>query len=357
MENRADPHKRILILRDQLNAINLTSQDKKKPVRILITGACGNIGYSLIFMISQGRMFGPDQPVILHLFDLPHMEEALKGVRMEVFDGAYSLVKGIVATTKPEVAFADVDYAVMCGSRPRTKGMERSDLLSINGKIFEEQGKYFDKYASRNVKVLVVGNPANTNCLSLIKNAPSIDPKNFTALTRLDHNRMIAQIGEKLNLTDLNKIKNCTIWGNHSLTQFPHIDYGVLKEGENSLPLNTLINDKEWVDDIFIKNVSQRGAQIIAARKLSSAASAASSACDHMRDWILGTENDNWVSMGVISHGEYNAEKDVVFSFPVHCKDGEWTIVKGLQLNSFAEKKIKETGEELRQEKEMAFKK
>lgn len=347
--------KRILKLRDQLSNID-KSHTKPHPKRVLVTGACGNIGYALTFMIAQGRLLGPDQSIILHLFDLPHTQKALNGLRMELFDGAFSLIKGIVASTDPEIAFSSVDYAILCGSRPRTKGMERGELLSINGKIFEEQGKYFEKYANRSVKVLVVGNPANTNCLVLLKNAPSINPRNFSALTRLDQNRMIAQIGEKLGEQDLDKIKNCTIWGNHSATQYPHIDYGVFENNDIALPLVGLINDKSWIEDEFIKTVQQRGAKIIEARGLSSAASAASAACDHVRDWVLGT-TDSWTSMGVISNGEYGVPKDVIFSFPVTCKDGEWKIVSNLKLSEFAKQKIELTAKELVEEKEMALKK
>ncbi len=347
--------RRLNKLKDQLNSIKLTT--KKSPKRVLITGACGNIGYAITFMIAQGRLLGNDQPVILHLFDLPHMKDALLGLKMEVLDGAFSLVKGVITTSDPEEGFSEVDFAILCGARPRSKGMERKDLLSLNGKIFEEQGKYFDKYSNKNVKVCVVGNPANTNCLVLIKNAPSINPRNFTALTRLDHNRMIAQIGEKIGELDLDKIKNCTIWGNHSSTQYPHIDYGVLDNDEIALPLVPLINNKDWIENEFILNVQQRGAKIIEARKLSSAASAASAACDHIRDWVLGTNDNSWVSMAVYSNGEYGAEKDIVFSFPVTCKNGEWTIVKGLKLSDFAKKKIELTSKELAEEKEMALKK
>lgn len=351
--NTKNYFKRISNLRDQLNTVKLT-KETQKPVRILITGAVGNIGYALTFMIAQGYMFGKNQPVILHLFDIPPMADALRGLKMEVFDGAFSLVKGIVASTNPEEAFSDIDYAIMCGARPRSKGMERKDLLSLNGKIFEEQGKYFEQYASRDVKVLVVGNPANTNALSLIKNAPSINPNNFTALTRLDHNRAVAQLGDKLEEVDLDKIKNVTIWGNHSSTQYPHIDYAYL-DNDIALPLAGLVNDKNYVEGDFIKTVQQRGAKIIEARKLSSAASAASAACDHMRDWALGTEEGNWVSMAVYSRGEYGSAKDLVFSFPCTCKNGEWSIVSGLKLSEFSEKKIQETSEELKQERKMAL--
>ncbi len=297
MENKSltSTLRRLKNIRNQLES--LTTEKKSEPVRVLVTGSGGNIGYAITFMIAQGRMFGQNQSVILHLFDLPQNEGSLKGVSMELFDGAFDLLKGIVCSSKPEVAFKDVDYAVLCGAKPRGPGMERKDLLSANAKIFEEQGKFFDKYAKKNVKVLVVGNPANTNALILSKNAPSISPRNFTALTRLDHNRAISQMSAKLNI-DNERIKNITIWGNHSATQYPDIDYAYVenhgKDGfSGNIPLKSLTGDDKWVQGEFMKTVQQRGAAIIAARKLSSAASAASAACDHMRDWVLGTSDVN----------------------------------------------------------------
>jgi malate dehydrogenase len=273
-------------IRNQLQGI--LDKDKKDPVRILITGAAGNIGYSLAFMIAQGRMFGQNQNIILHLFDLPQAAGALKGISMELFDGAFKLLKGIVHSVEPAIAFKDVDYAILCGARPRSQGMERKDLLSVNAKIFEEQGKYFDTYSKKNVKVCVVGNPANTNALILTKNAPSIDVKNFTALTRLDHNRAVSQLTERLKV-DSHNIKNMTIWGNHSATQYPDIDYCIVEDGDNIYPVKSLISDDKWVQGEFIKTVQQRGTAIIAARKISSVASTASAICDHMRNWIIGT--------------------------------------------------------------------
>lgn len=285
---------RIHLVRNQLAKKNCPVQ-KKNPVRVLITGASGNIGYALSFMIAGGRMFGDSQPIILHLFDLPGNETKLKGQYMELVDGAFGVLTGVVHSTDPSVAFKDIDFAIMCGAKPRSAGMERKDLLTGNAKIFEEQGKYFDKYASKNVKVCVVGNPANTNALILAKNAPTINSNNFTALTRLDHNRAVAQISEKLNIPS-EKIKNVTIWGNHSSTQYPDIDYSFIQchsLGSNittNVPIKSLICDDKWIYGEFIKTVQQRGAAIIKERKLSSAASAASAACDHMRSWILGTE-------------------------------------------------------------------
>jgi len=261
--------------------------------RIIITGAAGNIGYSLAFMISQGRMFGPNTPVILHLFDLPQMDDALKGLQMELTDGAFTLLKGVLITSDPAKGFRDIDYAVLCGAKPRLAGMERKDLLIANAMIFEEQGKYLDAYAKKTVKVLVVGNPANTNALILAKNSPSIPKENFSALTRLDHNRAIAQLAEKMRI-DSCKIKNVTIWGNHSSTQYPDAEYAVVENHlmgsfVGNMPVKSLVADEKWVQGEFIKTVQQRGAAVIAARKLSSAASAANAICDHMRDWILGT--------------------------------------------------------------------
>ena len=287
--------RRLKNIKNQLE--NISEEKKTEPVRVLITGAGGNIAYSLSFMIAQGRMFGPSVGVIIHLFDLPQNLNTLKGLSMELFDGAFDLVKGIVYSTDPTVAFKDIDYAVLCGAKPRSQGMERKDLLTANAKIFEEQGKYFDKYAKKTVRVCVVGNPANTNALILCKNAPSINPKNFTALTRLDHNRAISQLSEKLKIEN-EKIKNVVIWGNHSSTQYPDIDYAYVDNHNTgnffaNIPIKSLIADNKWVEGEFMKTIQQRGAAIIAARKLSSAASAASAACDHIRDWFLGTPEVN----------------------------------------------------------------
>jgi malate dehydrogenase len=287
MENWKKSLRRLNNIRNQLQAIS--DADANEPVRVLITGAAGNIGYSLAFMIAQGRMFGQHQSVILHLFDLPPAAGALKGIAMELTDGAFKLLKGIVHSVEPAVAFKDIDYAIMCGARPRTQGMERKDLLSVNAKIFEEQGKYFDTYAKKTVKVCVVGNPANTNALILAKNAPSINIRNFTALTRLDHNRAISQLSERLRI-DNNQFKNFIIWGNHSATQYPDVEYCTVEQGDNVYPVKSLIADDKWVQGEFIKTVQQRGTAIIAARKISSVASTATAACDHMRDWVLGTK-------------------------------------------------------------------
>jgi malate dehydrogenase len=285
---------------------NIRNQMKKggdekpvAPVRVLVTGAAGNIGYALTFMIAQGYMFGANQGVILHLFDLPNNEGKVNGVAMELFDGAFENLKGIVASSDPAVAFKDVEYAILCGAKPRSKGMERKDLLSGNAKIFETQGKYFDQYAKKTCKTVVVGNPANTNALILSKNAPSINPRNFTALTRLDQNRAMSQISGRLGVENC-KIKNITIWGNHSATQYPDLDNAFIQNHETNnfignVPVKSLVSDEKWIQGDFMKTVQQRGAAIIAARKLSSAASAASAACDHIRDWFLGTEEVKFI--------------------------------------------------------------
>lgn len=279
----------------------LGGEDEKSnsPVRVLVTGAAGNIGYALTFMIAQGRMFGKNQGVILHLFDLPDNEGKVNGVAMELFDGAFENLKGIVVSCDPAVAFKDIEYAILCGAKPRSKGMERKDLLSGNAKIFETQGKYFDQYAKKNCKTVVVGNPANTNALILSKNAPSINPRNFTALTRLDQNRSISQISNRLAVEN-EKIKNITIWGNHSATQYPDLDNAYIQNHKTNnfignIPVRSLVGDDKWIEGEFMKTVQQRGAAIIAARKLSSAASAASAACDHIRDWFLGTEDVSYI--------------------------------------------------------------
>ncbi len=283
MSSQNKSFNRLNLIRNQLTCC------QKSPLRVLVTGAAGNIGYALTFMMAQGRMFGSSQPIILHLFDLPHSESKLTGLKMELMDGSFNLLTNIVTSVDPAVAFKDIDYAILCGARPRSKGMERKDLLSANAKIFQEQGKFFEKYSKKTVKVCVVGNPANTNALMLSKNAPSINPKNFTALTRLDQNRAVAQISEKFNVAN-GHIKNITIWGNHSSTQYPDLDYASLAgQMEATVPLKSYVNDLDYVQGPFMKTVQQRGAEIIKWRSLSSAASAASAACDHVRDWFLGT--------------------------------------------------------------------
>lgn len=345
---------RISNLKDQLTANGKCSRKVVEPIRVLVTGAVGNIGYALVFMISQGRAFGLNQPIILHCLDLPNFKDTLHALEMELSDGAFDLLHGVVCTTEPEVAFKNIDYAFLCGAKPRSKGMERKDLLSQNAKIFEQQGKYFEQYSKKSVKVLVIGNPANTNTLILIKNAPSLDPRNFTALTRLDHNRLVSQVSSRLQVRN-DQIRNVTIWGNHSSTQYPNLDYATIKSSHRYVPVIPLINNQNYIEDELVKKVQQRGAEILKARKLTSAASAASSACDHMRDWVLGTSDGVWVSMGVYSNGQYGAPKDIVFSFPCICENGEWRIVENLKLSEFAQKKIQITGNELEEEKRMAL--
>lgn len=315
----------------------------KQPVRVAVTGAAGQIGYSLLFRIASGEMLGPDQPVILQLLEITPAMDALRGVVMELEDCAFPLVHGLVPTDDPNVAFKDVDYAMLVGSRPRSKGMERKDLIEANAAIFSVQGKALNDHASRKVKVLVVGNPANTNALIAQRNAPDLDPRQFTAMTRLDHNRAVAQLAIKTgkHVTD---IKDLCIWGNHSATQFPDIH----RTSVAGKPAMELV-DQDWYERDFIPTVQQRGAAIIEARGASSAASAANAALDHMRDWALGC--DGITSMGVYSDGSYGIEKGLIYSFPVTCKGGDWQIVQGIEPNDFSRLKMQATEQELQEEK------
>ncbi|GAM24215.1 hypothetical protein SAMD00019534_073900 [Acytostelium subglobosum LB1] len=324
-----------------------TTAKGKAPVRVAITGASGQIGYQLCFRIASGEMLGKDQPVILQLLELPQAMNALKGVSMELDDCAFPLLKGIVQTEDPNKAFAGADYALLVGARPRSKGMERGQLLEANAQIFSVQGKAINNNANRDsIRVLVVGNPANTNALIAARNAPDVDPKRFTAMTRLDHNRGLAQLAEKsgYGVTDIEKF---CIWGNHSATQYPDITNTII----NSNPMSKYINDNVWIKDNFIPTVQQRGAAIIAARGLSSAASAASAAIDHMRDWTHGT-NGQWTSMAVFSDGSYGADKGLYFSFPVICKGGNYEIVQGLKLDTFSQERFDITRKELISERD-----
>ncbi|KYQ88543.1 malate dehydrogenase [Tieghemostelium lacteum] len=320
----------------------------KKPLRVAITGASGQIGYQLCFRIASGEMLGKDQPVILQCLELPQALNALKGVSMELDDCAFPLLKGIVQTDDPNKAFEGADYALLVGARPRSKGMERGDLLKANAEIFSVQGKALNNHANRDtLRVLVVGNPANTNALIAARNAPNIDPKRFSAMTRLDHNRGLAQLAEKLkcSVTDIEKF---AIWGNHSATQYPDVTQTVVK-GKSA---KTLINDEKWIKENFIPTVQQRGAAIIAARGLSSAASAASAAIDHMRDWTFGT-NGQWTSMAVYSDGSYGADKGLYFSFPVIVdKNGKYEIVQNIKLDQFSQERFDVTRKELLSEKD-----
>ncbi len=318
----------------------------KKPVRVAVTGAAGQIGYALLFRIASGEMLGKDQPVILQLLEVPveGPQKALKGVMMELEDCAFPLLVGMEAHGDPMTAFKDVDYALLVGSMPRKAGMERSELLSINGQIFTAQGKALNAVASRNVKVLVVGNPANTNAYIAMKSAPDLPARNFTAMLRLDHNRAASQIAAKTG-KPVAAIEKLAVWGNHSPTMYADYRYATI----NGESVKTMINDQVWNKDVFLPTVGKRGAAIIEARGLSSAASAANAAIDHMRDWALGT-NGKWVTMGIPSNGEYGIPKDVMFGFPVTCENGEYKIVEGLEIDEFSQECINKTLKELTDE-------
>ncbi|HET8707784.1 MAG TPA: malate dehydrogenase [Pseudomonadales bacterium] len=318
----------------------------KKPVRVTVTGAAGQISYSLLFRIASGSMLGDDQPVILQMLEITPALEALKGVAMELEDCAFPLLAGIVQTDDPNVAFKDTDFAMLVGARPRGPGMERKDLLEANAKIFSVQGKALNDHASRDVRVLVVGNPANTNSLIAQRNAPDLNPRNFTAMTRLDHNRAMSQLANQTGST-VNDIRKVTIWGNHSSTQYPDIHHATV----NGKPAISLVDDA-WYKNEYIPAVQQRGAAIIKARGASSAASAANAAVDHMRTWVKGTAEGDWVSMGVYSDGSYGIEKGLIYSFPVTCKNGDWSIVQGLETNAFSVEKMKATEKELQEERD-----
>jgi len=318
----------------------------KKPVRVAVTGAAGQIGYALLFRIASGEMLGKDQPVILQLLEIPDekAQKALKGVIMELEDCAFPLLAGVIPTGDPLVAFKDADYALLVGARPRGPGMERADLLAANAQIFTAQGKALDQVASRNVKVLVVGNPANTNAYIAMKSAPSLPRKNFTAMLRLDHNRAASQIAAKTG-TAVGDIEKLTVWGNHSPTMYA--DYRFATVGGKSV--KDLINDQVWNADVFLPTVGKRGAAIIEARGLSSAASAANAAIDHMRDWALGSKG-KWVTMGIPSDGQYGIPKDVIFGFPVTTENGEYKLVEGLEIDAFSQERIDKTLKELQDE-------
>ncbi|CAI7784858.1 unnamed protein product [Closterium sp. NIES-53] len=325
-----------------------------EPVRVLVTGAAGQIGYALVPMIARGILLGPDQPVILHLLDIPIAETALNGVRMELIDAAFPLIHGVVATSNVEEACKGVQVAIMVGGFPRKAGMERKDVMSKNVSIYRDQASALEKFADKDCKVVVVANPANTNALILKEFAPKFPAKNITCLTRLDHNRALGQISERLGVPVAN-VKNTIIWGNHSSTQYPDVNHAVVVTPEGEKAVRELVKDDAWLDGDFIKTVQQRGAAIIAARKFSSALSAASSACDHIRNWVKGTPEGSWVSMGVISDGSYGVPKDIIYSFPVTCKDGEWTIVQGLSIDANSRTKMDATAAELVEEKELAY--
>ena len=317
----------------------------KSPVRVTITGAAGQIGYQLAFRIASGQMLGADQPVILQLLEIPPALTALNGVVMELNDCAFATLAGIVATDDPDTAFKDSDYALLVGARPRGPGMERKDLLQANAAIFSVQGKAINDHASRDIRVLVVGNPANTNALIASSNAPDIDPGNFTAMMRLDHNRAKAQLAAKTDC-HVSDIRCMTIWGNHSATQYPDINHSTVK-GQSAVNMV----DQSWLADEFIPVVQQRGAAIIEARGASSAASAASAAIDHMHDWALGTPDDDWVSMAIPADGSYGVEPGIIYSYPVRCSGGTYEIVQGLEIDDFSRERMNATETELRQER------
>lgn len=318
----------------------------KTPVRVAVTGAAGQIGYSLLFRIASGDMLGPDQPVILQLLEVPPAMDAVQGVIMELDDCAFPLVAGLQASDKPEEAFKDADYIMLVGAKPRGPGMERKDLLEANAAIFSTQGQAMNAVASRNVRVLAVGNPANTNALIARHNAPDLDPRCFTAMTRLDHNRALAQLANRTgrHVTDIERL---TVWGNHSATQYPDVSHARV-DGKPAMEWV----DQSWLEESFIPTVQQRGAAIIKARGQSSAASAASAAIDHMRDWTLGTSGDDWVSMAIPSDGSYGIAEGLIYSFPVRCVEGRYEIVQGLLIDEFSQARMNATEQELIEERD-----
>lgn len=318
----------------------------KTPVHIAVSGAAGQISYSLLFRLAAGELLGPDQPIILHLLEITPAMGGLRGVVMELNDCAYPLLHRVEITDDPKIAFKDVDYVFLVGARPRGPGMERRDLLQVNAEIFADQGKALNEVAHKDVKVLVTGNPANTNALIALKNAPDLKPENFTAMTRLDHNRALSQLAEKCGVLPRD-VKNMIIWGNHSLTQYPDIHHAKVK-GLDALSLV----DNDWFVNKFIPTVQQRGAAIIEARGKSSAASAANAAIGHMKAWVLGTEKGDWVSMAVFSDGSYGIEPGLVYSFPVTVVDGKINIVRGLDINEFSAQRMRITEAELKEERD-----
>jgi len=318
----------------------------KAPVRVTVTGAAGQISYSLLIRIASGQMLGPDQPVILQMLEITPALDALKGVAMELDDCAFPLLAGMVQTDDANVAFKDSDYALLVGARPRGPGMERKDLLEANAAIFSAQGKAINDNASKDIKVLVVGNPANTNALITQRNAPDIDPRNFTAMMRLDHNRSLSQLATKTGKHNTD-VKNVVVWGNHSATQYPDLHQATV-DGAAALDLI----DMAWYENDFIPTVQQRGAAIIQARGLSSAASAANAAVDHMRDWTLGSAEGDIVSMGIYSDGSYGIEEGLIYSYPCVCKNGDWEIVQGFEINDFSRARMQATEQELKEERD-----
>merc|ERR1712198_742809 len=330
------------------------SSKMAEPIRVCVTGAAGQIGYSLCYMLGSGAVFGPDQPVILQLLDIPPMMTVLQGVCMEISDCAMPCVRDVIPTDDPAVAFKDIDAAFLVGAMPRKEGMERKDLLAANVKIFKVQGQALDQYAKKSVRVLVVGNPANTNALMCANYAPTIPRENFSAMTRLDQNRAQAQIAEKLGIPTQD-VRNVIIWGNHSSTQFPDVKHAIAKINGQDTPVYDAIKDDGYLKGDFISTVQKRGGAVIAARKLSSAMSAAKAACDHMKSIFQGTGDGTFVSMGVFSDGSYNTPEGVMYSFPVTLKDTKWTIVKDLPIDDFAREKMDATAKELCEERDDAI--
>ncbi len=319
----------------------------KPPIRVAVSGATGQIGYSLLFRIATGDMLGKDQPIILQLLDIPQSQFALKGIVMELEDCAFPLLANIVATDNPKIAFRDAGIVLLVGARPRGKGMERKDLLKTNGEIFTTQGKALDEVANRDVKVTVVGNPVNTNALITMKNAPGLKPDNFSAMMRLDHNRALSQIAIKL-AQPVSGISKMVVWGNHSTTQYPDLSYAEI----DSRNVSNLINNPAWVKSSFIPTVQDRGMSIIKARGMSSAASAANAAIDHVHDWVFGTKENDWTSMSIPSDGSYDIPEGVIYSHPVICQDGVYKIVQGLEISKFSKEKMHATYTELVEERE-----
>lgn len=319
----------------------------KPPIRVAVSGATGQIGYSLLFRIATGDMLGKDQPIILQLLDIPQSQFALKGIVMELEDCAFPLLANIVATDNPKIAFRDAGIVLLVGARPRGKGMERKDLLKTNGEIFTTQGKALDEVANRDVKVTVVGNPVNTNALIAMKNAPGLKPDNFSAMMRLDHNRALSQIAIKL-AQPVSGISKMVVWGNHSTTQYPDLSYAEI----DSRNVSNLINNPAWVKSSFIPTVQDRGMSIIKARGMSSAASAANAAIDHVHDWVFGTKENDWTSMSIPSDGSYDIPEGVIYSHPVICQDGVYKIVQGLEISEFSKEKMHATYTELVEERE-----
>jgi malate dehydrogenase len=317
------------------------------PVRVAVTGAAGQIGYAILFRIASGQLLGPDTPVHLSLLEIPAALKAVEGTAMEIDDCAFPLVAGVDITDDPNKAFDGASVALLIGARPRTKGMERSDLLEANGGIFKPQGKALNDHAASDIKVLVVGNPANTNCLIAKSHAPDIPAERFTSMMRLDHNRAIAQLASKAGAT-VSDITNMTVWGNHSPTQYPDIFHAKVK-GQNAAEV---VSDQEWLENDFLPTVQKRGAAVIEARGASSAASAANAAVDHVRDWVMGTADGDWVSMGIPSDGSYGVEEGVIFGYPVTCSGGSYEIVQGLDLNDFSKSRLDVTVNELKDERE-----